>query len=126
MGGNDGPILTITASPSECVAKDPEPQHRCGVILTARIHPGESNSSYVMKGVIDFLTRPNSVAASLLRRNFVFKVVPMVNPDGVVYGNYRTSLAGQDLNRKWRTPSTVLFPEVFAIKRMVAQVARER
>jgi hypothetical protein len=26
-----------------------------GVVLTARIHPGESISSFMMKGIIDFL-----------------------------------------------------------------------
>lgn len=25
----------------------------------------------------------------------------MVNPDGVVAGNYRTNLSGIDLNRRW-------------------------
>ena len=35
----------------------------------------------MMKGVIDFLTGP-SLDARLLRDNFVFKVVPMLNPDG--------------------------------------------
>ena len=29
------------------------------------------------------------------------KVVPMLNPDGVINGNYRCSLAGVDLNRVW-------------------------
>ena len=29
----------------------------------------------------------------------------MVNPDGVAIGNYRTNLAGLDLNRKWNNPS---------------------
>jgi hypothetical protein len=37
--------------------------------------------------------------AELLRDNFVVFVVPMLNPDGVVYGNNRCSLAGVDLNR---------------------------
>jgi hypothetical protein len=27
-----------------------------GVFLSARVHPGESNSSWMMKGIIDFLT----------------------------------------------------------------------
>ena len=31
----------------------------------------------------------------------------MLNPDGVVVGNYRTSLAGLDLNRVYRKPSQV-------------------
>lgn len=37
----------------------------------------------------------------MLIKNYVFYVVPMVNPDGVVFGHYRTNLAGKDLNRKW-------------------------
>jgi hypothetical protein len=37
--------------------------------------------------------------ARYLRNNFVFKIIPMLNPDGVLVGNYRTSLSGLDLNR---------------------------
>ena len=36
--------------------------------------------------------------------NFIIKLVPMVNPDGVVVGNSRSSLAGVDLNRRWSNP----------------------
>ena len=31
----------------------------------------------------------------------------MVNPDGVIHGNYRCSLAGCDLNRRWKKPKKV-------------------
>ena len=41
---------------------------------------------------------------SLLAYNIV-KLIPMVNPDGVVIGNSRSSLAGVDLNRRWSNPS---------------------
>jgi murein tripeptide amidase MpaA len=34
-----------------------------------------------------------------IRRSCVFKIIPMMNPDGVICGNYRTNLAGFDLNR---------------------------
>jgi murein tripeptide amidase MpaA len=87
--------------------------------LTARIHPGESNSSFVMKGIIDFLTSDDSIEASILRKNFVFKIVPMINVDGVIFGNYRCSISGIDLNRVWKKPNPVLFPEVFAIRKMI-------
>ena len=42
----------------------------------------------MMKGVLDFLTDPDDPEAKLLRDMFVFKVVPMLNPDGVINGNY--------------------------------------
>ena len=47
---------------------------------------------------MEFLTGPSEEAAKL-RDKFVFKCIPMLNPDGVIVGNYRCSLAGLDLNR---------------------------
>lgn len=38
------------------------------------------------------------------KKHYNFYVVPMVNMDGVFYGNYRTNLSGNDLNRVWRQP----------------------
>jgi murein tripeptide amidase MpaA len=60
---------------------------------SARVHPGESNASWMMHGIIDFLTSDNAVAVAL-RRRFLFRIVPMLNPDGVINGNYRCSLSG--------------------------------
>jgi murein tripeptide amidase MpaA len=57
-----------------------------------------------MKGAIDFLVS-NAPEAVALREKFVFKIIPMLNPDGVINGNYRCSLAGVDLNRRWKNPS---------------------
>lgn len=37
--------------------------------------------------------------AVTLRERYVFKIIPMLNPDGVIVGNYRSSLGGYDLNR---------------------------
>lgn len=56
-------------------------------VLTARVHPGESNSSWVMKGALEFLVSGDPVAR-LLRENFIFKIIPMLNPDGVINGKY--------------------------------------
>jgi hypothetical protein len=53
------------------------------VFLTARVHPGETVASWTMKGVLEFLTS-NAPEALALRRALVFKVVPVLNPDGVV------------------------------------------
>ena len=54
----------------------------------------------MMKGVIDYLLGP-SVVARILRDNFIFKIVPMLNPDGVIHGNYRSNISGYDINKKW-------------------------
>lgn len=48
----------------------------------------------------------------------MFKVVPMLNPDGVINGNYRCSLAGVDLNRMWLDPSKKLHPTIFSTKQV--------
>lgn len=72
--------------------------------MSSRVHPGESNSSYIVEGLIDYITG-NERDARFLRDNYVFKVVPMLNPDGVIVGNYRCSLSGLDLNRQWILPS---------------------
>ena len=96
-----------------------------GVVLTARIHPGESNSSWMMKGVIDFLISSDP-EANELRNKYVFKIVPMLNPDGVINGNYRCSLAGCDLNRRWKYPSEILHPTVYHCKKLILRLAEDR
>jgi murein tripeptide amidase MpaA len=41
---------------------------------------------------------------------FVFYIVPMLNPDGVIVGNYRTSYSGKDLNRQFKDINNYVFP----------------
>jgi murein tripeptide amidase MpaA len=71
---------------------------RRAIIITSRVHPGESNASFIMHGILDHLIGDEDTA-KYLRNNYVFKIIPMLNPDGVIIGNYRCSLSGQDLNR---------------------------
>jgi len=121
LAGNKVEMLTITSKNNlENLNK------RKGVFLTARVHPGESVGSWMMKGAIDFLTDETSEEAEILRQNFVFKVIPMLNPDGVINGNYRCSLAGCDLNRRWKAPSKVLHPCIYYTKQLMQQFSRER
>lgn len=50
----------------------------------------------------------------------------MVNIDGVVFGHYRTNLAGKDLNRKWDSNEREwVCPEVSAIKNFISEVSKE-
>ena len=66
----------------------------------------------MMEGIIQFLTSEQEIA-NTLRDKFIFKLIPMLNPDGVIHGNYRTNLAGIDLNRVWDTADKYLAPEIF-------------
>lgn len=60
--------------------------------------------------------------ACILRENFVFKIVPMANPDGVFLGNNRCNLVGQDLNRCWNVSSEFSSPTILAIKEMLKEI----
>ncbi|XP_075038144.1 BEN domain-containing protein 5-like isoform X5 [Mixophyes fleayi] len=91
------------------------------VFITARVHPGESPASFVCQGIIDFLVSQHPTAKSL-RDHLIFKIAPMLNPDGVYLGNYRCSLMGFDLNRHWQDPSPWAHPTLYGVKRLILEM----
>ena len=106
----DVPLLEITdfsEEPNEMVPYKLRPI----VYVVSRVHPSESVASYSVEGLINKLL-DDSPASSALRKLLVFKVVPMMNPDGVLAGNFRTNLCGDDLNRRYDTPSSYFHPTV--------------
>ncbi|KAI6227835.1 Cytosolic carboxypeptidase 6 [Aphelenchoides besseyi] len=107
-------LLTITQSENLHAAKQKI------VFITGRVHPGEAPASHVIEGFIDFLTSDDPRARKL-RSIFVFKIVPMLNPDGVQLGNYRCSLMGFDLNRQYQHPSLWAHPTISATKSLLLQ-----
>ncbi|CAL8084403.1 unnamed protein product [Calicophoron daubneyi] len=141
LAGNDVPLLTITepsdgqlfvsedcSNDSEAAASDDHVPKSAGkkrcVVITARVHPGETQSSWLVKGIVDYLISEDP-DAELLRTNFVFKLVPMLNPDGVIVGNYRCSLSGCDLNRKYTSDLKRFFPTVWHTKEMVLDLMQD-
>ncbi|KAK1789809.1 hypothetical protein P4O66_015693 [Electrophorus voltai] len=121
LAGNSVYVLTVTAP----CANWQERRNKRAVVVTARVHPGETNGSWIMQGFLEFLLG-ESPDANLLRETFIFKVVPMLNPDGVVVGNYRCSLAGRDLNRNYRSLLRDSFPCVWYTRNMVKRLLAER
>lgn len=135
LSGADVPILTVTSrlttDPAEynlvklqefddndSKVAIPLYKKKKYMIITGRVHPGESNSSFMMQGFVRGLLG-NSLQAKELRKRIIFKIVPMLNVDGVIIGNYRTSMAGNDLNRRYRLPDHRLHPEICSIKELV-------
>jgi hypothetical protein len=110
IGGNEVHLLTITDRST------PDLNSKPVVLLTARVHPGETNASWMMLGTIKYLLSPQAYG---LRRAYVFKVVPMLNVDGVVVGNYRCSLSGHDLNRRYHNPDSRKHAEIYMLKKVV-------
>ena len=89
------------------------------VIFTARVHPGETSGSYVIESVINNLLNNSEQSNSLLNK-YIFKIVPMLNPDGVIHGHYRNNILGKDLNRMWQEPKDNETPTIFYLKKLIS------
>ncbi|XP_063769851.1 cytosolic carboxypeptidase 1 isoform X1 [Pseudophryne corroboree] len=123
LGGNGCPVVTITAMPeSNYYEHVYQFRNRPYIFLTSRVHPGETNASWVMKGTLEYLMG-NSSNARNLREAFIFKIIPMLNPDGVINGNHRCSLSGEDLNRQWQNPNVDLHPTIYHTKGLLQYLA---
>lgn len=112
-------LLTIDAVP-KAVKLDAKSAIRV-IVVIARTHPGESATSFAIQGFLELLLSSHPIAL-ILRQNFVFKVLPMVNPDGVFLGNNRCNLIGQDLNRVWNVATEFSHPTVFAARNLLKEL----
>jgi len=90
------------------------------IFLTSRVHPGETPGSHSLNGLLNLLVSDlQSEQAKTLRRHFVFKIIPMLNPDGVARGYYRLDTKAQNLNRFYVEASKELHPTIYAFKKLI-------
>jgi len=88
--------------------------------VIAQQHNGEVPGSWNAEGLIRFLLSDDPTAAAI-RRSYIFRIVPIVNVDGVYYGLCRYTPVRNgyqyDLNRQWSlaasgSTSSYLQPEI--------------
>lgn len=96
------------------------PKRRIWVVT--RQHPGETQGSWFMEGLVDRLLDERDAASTELLERAVFYLAPNLNPDGVERGNFRTNAAGSDLNREWQDPSDHASPEIACIAKTLGEV----
>nr|XP_016993074.2 cytosolic carboxypeptidase Nna1 isoform X2 [Drosophila takahashii] len=120
LAGNNVYYLTVTAPSSN----EENMRRKKSIVVSARVHPSETPASWMMKGLMDFITGDTTVAKRL-RHKFIFKLVPMLNPDGVIVGNTRNSLTGKDLNRQYRTVIRETYPSIWYTKAMIRRLIEE-
>ena len=98
--------LTITDA-----AKDYNPRFR--VAIHARTHPNEVHSFYTTRAIIGILLGESDLGKSL-RKNVIFNIIPIYNPDGVELRHNRQNANMVDLERDWDNDNPQ--PESSALK----------
>lgn len=86
------------------------------VVLTGRQHPPETTGAIAMQAFTERLLEGDQLARTY-RARYSTSVVPLLNPDGVVHGNWRHNMGQTDLNRDWgpfAQPETRLMRDLLA------------
>lgn len=68
------------------------------ILFSGRVHAGETHGSYMLESFIVNLLNKNDPVSRNLLKNFVFVIIPMLNPDGVYRGFHRMDPKGENWN----------------------------
>jgi hypothetical protein len=93
-------MITLTDRSTDPISQKPGDLAKHRVWVHARVHPNQTQSSWMADGLLRFLSSDER-AAQAARRRFIFHVVPLVNVDGVAMGHTRTDASGQNIEPLW-------------------------
>jgi hypothetical protein len=93
------------------------------VFITTLQHAGEYCGGYVVSGLLNFLLSDDENAA-MARKTTIYKIIPMMNPDGIFHGITRFNSNYEDLNQEWDDDFTDTLhlpvePEVACVKKWI-------
>jgi hypothetical protein len=108
--GREIRLVTITDPQAEA-------ENKKTVLIMALQHAGEDAGGFLVEGLIDYLLSEDP-GAQQAREKFIFHVIPMMNPDGMVNGITRYNTAMEDLNNIWLNDERAQ-PEVTGVKSWV-------
>ena len=84
------------------------------LLLVGRQHPPEVSGAVAFFSFYEALLADTALAGQF-RERFHIVAIPMLNPDGILGGNWRHNLGGTDLNRDWgpfKQPETRLVSDL--------------
>ena len=91
------------------------------LLVLGRQHPPETTGSRALMAFIDALAADTREAAAFRDSTRVL-VVPLMNPDGVLEGHWRSNANGVDINRDW---GDFRQPETRAVRDMLTREIRD-
>lgn len=115
-----------TSVDSKLFHRPPIFPHKKYVLISARVHAGESPSSYILEGFLKKLLDKNDAESKVLLQNFVFVIIPMINPDGVAQGNSRFDLRARDPNGVYVNPKLKDEPGQYGIIQLAKEFGKEK
>ncbi len=91
----DRPIYLVAVADKEAIREG-----KPAVWIVAQQHGYEMGGGPICEGILDFLVSEDPLALEA-RRELIWKIVPMVNPDAMSRPWFRYNAHGIDLNRNW-------------------------
>jgi len=125
LQGRPVELVTVTsggADKKNAALVDREGNKKPVLFVSARVHPGEVPAQWCVDGVLDLVCSTDDPRALAFREKFVLALVPMLNPDGVAVGHYRSDTRGENLNRHYDFPTEDDHPSIAAVKSLLHEL----
>jgi len=103
---------SVANQPIQYLVSNPESKNV--LFIVGRQHPPEVSGAFAFFAFTETLLAETELAKRF-RDNFQIVAIPLMNPDGVLGGNWRHNLGSTDLNRDWgffKQPETRLVGEL--------------